>query len=185
MILAHLPAGYLALKPFSSKFSSERAKSLWVCGLLASVLPDIDILYFYFVKLVLDGSPPSHRYFATHWPLFWLALFAIACGLLLVFKRKDLLSYPCIILAGVFLHLALDTISAPVFYAAPFSWERLQFVRVPAVYNWWVMNFLRHWTFLLELSICTIAILVHLTSYWLALRPRGRRMITHPSRRAG
>lgn len=72
MIIAHLPAGYLLTKIMSSKFDPALRTSLWICGLVASVLPDLDILWFY-----LEGGVRNHRYYPTHWPLFWLALFAV------------------------------------------------------------------------------------------------------------
>ena len=155
MIIAHLPAGYLLVKALSGKFRPDQAAGLWLCGLTASVLPDIDILLFY-----LEGGVRNHRYYPTHWPLFWLALFALSVLTLLLLKRRRAIVYPAIMLAGVTLHLLLDIIAAPVFYAAPFSLEdRIQLVRVPAIHSWWLMNYIRHWLFQVELMIWGAAIL--------------------------
>ena len=182
MIIAHLPAGYLLMKALSSRFEPARAKSLWGCGLAASVLPDADIFYFYFVKYFLGGSPSSHRYFVTHWPLFWLALLGGAAIILLWLKRRDLAAYPKVMLAGVGLHLVLDIVAAPIYYLAPFSWEPVQLIRIPAVYGWWVMNFLRHWVFLLELGLCGLAGAVWLAGLYLRLKKSSQEEDFEPDR---
>lgn len=69
-------------------------------------------------------------------------------------------------LANLVLHLLLDCLAGPVLYAAPFSWDRIHLIRVPAVYDWWVWNFLRHWTFQLELMVWATAALVFGLSAW-------------------
>ena len=162
MIIAHLPAGYLMVKALSGKFRPDQAAGLWLCGLTASVLPDIDILLFH-----LEGAVRNHRYYPTHWPLFWLALFALSVLALLLLKKQRAIVYPAMMLAGVTLHLLLDLIGGPVFYAAPFSFdERIQLVRVQAIYNWWLMNYIRHWIFQVELMICGAAVLAFGLSQW-------------------
>lgn len=182
MIIAHLPAGYLLTKIMSSKFDPARRTSLWICGLIASMLPDLDILWF-----LLQGGVRNHRYYPTHWPLFWLALFTVT-ALTLFLAEKYLrrqrraqptaapdqplglwtssLAYPLVILANLMLHLLLDCLAGPILYAAPFSWGRIHLIRVPAVYDWWVLNFMRHWTFQLELMVWATAALVFGLSAW-------------------
>ena len=161
MIIAHLPAGYLLTKLISVKFDPARKAGLWAWALAASILPDIDILWFH-----LEGGVRNHRYYPTHWPLFWLGFFLAAAIILLLLKKRDLLIYPLVVLANVMLHLLLDAIAGPVFYAAPFIWEKAQLIRVPAIYDWWVWNFLRHWTFQLELMVWAAAALVYGLSGW-------------------
>lgn len=191
MIIAHLPAGYLLTKIMSSKFDPARRTSLWVCGLIASMLPDLDIIWFH-----LEGGVRNHRYYLTHWPLFWLALFAVTAVIMFLSgkylrQRRGIrpaaapdqatglwtsyLAYPLVMLANLMLHLLLDCLAAPLFYAAPFSWDRIHLIRVPAVYDWWVWNFLRHWTFQLELMVWATAALVFGLSAWEGKsRDRGR-----------
>lgn len=182
MIIAHLPAGYLLTKVMSLKFDPAHRISLWICGLAASMLPDLDILWFH-----LEGGVKNHRYYPTHWPLFWLALFAVAALIMFLLDKylahrrgerpagppdpglglwSGLLAYPLVMLANVLLHLLLDCLAGPVFYAAPFSWAKIHLIRVPAVYDWWVWNFLRHWTFQFELMIWATAALAVGLSAW-------------------
>lgn len=190
MIIAHLPAGYLLTKLISGQFeapagatrrrkpidsSSASAWSrlklpplvtarkawLWACALTAALLPDIDIIWFY-----LDGGGINHRHYPTHWPLFWLALFLAAALTLLLAKRRDLIIYPAVIAANALFHLLLDALAGPIFYAAPFFWAKAQLITVPAVYDEWIWNFFRHWTFQLELMIWAAAGLVYGLSGW-------------------
>ncbi len=170
MIIAHLPAGYLLTKALMSATKTTSSAGLWFCGLLASVLPDFDILWFY-----LEGGVRSHRCYPTHWPLFWLALFGAAAAVLLMLGKRKTLIYPAVMLANVLLHLVLDGLAGPVLYAAPFSEARIQLIRIPALYDWWVWNFIRHWIFQVEVMIWGVAALVYGLSSW-----EGR-----PSERAG
>ena len=165
MIIAHLPAGYLLTKVLSLKFEPGRALGLWICGLTASLLPDLDILWFH-----IEGGVRNHRYYPTHWPLTWTALFLAAVIVAMAVKRKDLLIYPVVIYANLLFHLLLDCLAGPVFYAAPFFWDRIHLIHVPAVYSHWIWNFLRHWTFQLELMIWFTAALIFSLSSWKKLR---------------
>ena len=83
MITAHAPAGYIGaqllyrLKP---ETVSARAWSLY--GIAGGLLPDIDMLWFYFVD---HGHVHHHRY-PTHWPLLWLL--ALVSALYLRQRRR-------------------------------------------------------------------------------------------------
>ncbi|MDR2946722.1 MAG: metal-dependent hydrolase [Candidatus Adiutrix sp.] len=155
MIFAHLPAGYLMVKALTA-FRPAPPLKFWLCGLVASVLPDLDILLFHLV-----GNVPNHRYYPTHWPLFWLGLFVVAAAVLWALGQRRAVAYPAIVLAGVMLHLALDAIAGQIFYLAPFSFEApLRLVRIPRFSDWWFINYLRHWLFQLEPAICGAAALV-------------------------
>lgn len=161
MIIAHLPAAYLATKLVSGKFEPARKSGLWGWALAASLLPDLDIIWFY-----IEGGVRNHRYYPTHWPLFWLGLLLAAVLVLALIRRRDLIVYPTVVLGNIMLHLLLDALAGPVFYAAPFLWEKAQLIRVPAIYDHWIINFLRHWTFQLELMIWAAAALVFGLSNW-------------------
>ncbi len=60
---------------------------------------------------------------------------------------------------AVMLPLCLDAIAAPVFWLMPFTQGRVELAQVPANYPHWIINYLRHWTFALELTIWLTAIL--------------------------
>lgn len=157
MFVAHLPAGYILAHVLQRRRC--RSDYLWL-GLLASVLPDFDLLYFY---LVDDRQNGHHTYF-THLPLFWIGLWAVVA---LVGKRTGKYSsYPVTLFFGcIMLHMCLDSIAAPLYWLYPLSNMTVELVTVPARFDWWVWNFLFHWSFLLEMAII-------LTALWILVRKK-------------
>jgi len=155
MLIAHLPAGYLLTRRIAPRLAASTAvaQRLIVVGLAASVFPDIDLVYFY----LGDGRRTLHHDYWTHIPAFWpvLALAVIALMRLarLAIPWREILVF----LAGIFLHLALDTISGGILWAWPASQHRFLLIDVPARFDWWVWNFVLHWSFLLELAILALA----------------------------
>lgn len=150
MLIAHLPSGYLL-----GAFAQRRGRSnvLMAAALLGSVAPDFDLLYFHLV----DGRQTNHRDFFTHWPLVWLACgLAFAIGAL-AFRRKSL---PLVLVfcAGVMLHMAMDTVAAPIHWLAPFSQVATELVKIPKIHPNWIVSFVFHWTFLNEIAICLTAL---------------------------
>ena len=79
MFIAHLPAGYLwtrfiVMKRGMADVASPRYRSLMALGLIGSLLPDVDMLYFY----LIDNRQHLHHGYWTHIPLSWLMLFGAA-----------------------------------------------------------------------------------------------------------
>ena len=58
------------------------------------------------------------------------------------------------------LHLLLDSVAGGIYWLSPFAHHELLLFRIPANFPWWPLNFLLHWSFLLELSLVTAAIVV-------------------------
>lgn len=137
MFIGHLPAGYLITKLAKTRCGSSR--QLAAAALVGSVFPDIDLLYFYLV----DHARTLHHHYLTHLPAFWLCVCALGG-----WSRAGR-----VFLLGVLVHLVLDTIAGGVLWLWPFSHSNVVFVDVPARYDWWVWNFIFHWTFLFELAL--------------------------------
>lgn len=154
MFIAHLPAGYLVSRWMAR--GQPRRKALIVTGLVASVLPDADLFWFYLV----DARQTLHHAYVFHWPLFWLALAGLGWGMARLLHRPDLLPFLKVALACLLLHMALDSVAAEIGWLRPFSDRELHLVEVPAGQSWWVMNFVLHWTFAVELAITLFAALV-------------------------
>ncbi|MCU9849586.1 metal-dependent hydrolase [Defluviimonas sp. WL0024] len=150
MLTAHLPAGYVLARRWP-----RAAPGIVPAALVASVLPDTDLVFFY---LVDDRAIHHHRYW-VHVPAFWLAVAAIVLPLL---RRSRYLPAALAFLAAIFLHLALDTIGGGILWLAPFSDRMVELVTVPATRSHWVASFVLHWTFLLELGIWGTAIALFL-----------------------
>lgn len=146
MFIAHLPAGYLLTTRLQTKLQTRGL--LWL-GLLASVTPDFDLAYFYF----LDQRQTLHHAYWTHIPAFWFFILAVA--LLLGFFIRKAWYRPAVIIffANIFLHFVLDTFVAGIKWVYPVSLISLRVFQVPAMQDLWILNFILHWTFALELLI--------------------------------
>ncbi len=157
MFIAHAPAGYCLTTLLLSKFirpSDNRAYYGYLClGLIASVIPDIDLIYFYLIDL---RQHPHHTYM-THIPIYWLAgtLFLWSYGDLLQHQR--MMRSAVIIGANVMLHLLLDSMASNVLWLYPMHEGGLGLFHVPSQYGWWVWNYVLHWTFGLEIMIVVAA----------------------------
>ena len=154
MFIGHLPAGYLATRALirTSRFSrTSNRRWLWVVGLVGSVLPDIDLFWFYLV----DGRMHHHHSYWTHLPAFWFLLLSI-CWLLLRGRvwREMLVVFG----VGVFLHLVLDTMAGRIAWLCPFDCNGVGLIEVPSLYQPWWLNFFLHWTFAVEILVMVLAV---------------------------
>lgn len=153
MFIAHLPAGYLLTRAIQRRFGESRY--LWI-GLMASIFPDIDLLYFYFV----DHRQTLHHEYWTHLPLFWATAWIATLIILLFLKNTRVLLPIGIFFTNIFLHLALDTFTGGISWLAPFLQTKIFLVHVPHRYPSWVLSFLLNWTFLIEIAIVVWAMVV-------------------------
>ncbi len=151
MLIAHLPAGYLLTRRLAPRLAAAPAdaRRLMAVGLVASVFPDIDLVYFY----VIDGRQTMHHDYWTHIPAFWPAAILAAAGLLWLARMNIPWRAFLVFLAGIFLHLILDTPAGGILWGWPVSLHSFLLVEVPARFDWWVWSFILHWTFLAELAI--------------------------------
>lgn len=151
MIIAHLPAGYLL-----GRASSAQRGVLGVV-LLASILPDFDMLWFH---LVDGGSVHHHRYW-PHIPAFWAGAAVVILPLIAVLKRHWLLA-ASLGFCAILLHLLLDTLVGDVMWLWPIRDDFFSLATVPATHAHWMLSFMLHWSFGVELLICAIATFVYL-----------------------
>ncbi|HEM46901.1 MAG TPA: metal-dependent hydrolase [Alphaproteobacteria bacterium] len=157
MLIAHLPAGWLLarrLAPRLARDAGERRR-LVILGLAASVLPDVDLLYFYLV----DGRGTLHHDYWTHVPAFWPVLLTLAAATMALARMRVPWRDFAVVLAGVFLHLVLDTVAGGVAWLYPWDLTRFVLTEVPTRFDGWVWNFVLHWSFLLEVAILAWAAL--------------------------
>ncbi|MEK6700599.1 MAG: metal-dependent hydrolase [Nitrospirota bacterium] len=165
MFIAHLPAGYLltrfvVVKRGMAHIPSFQYRTFMALGLIGSLLPDVDMLYFY----LIDNRQHLHHGYWTHIPLSWLMLSGVTLliGRLL---RKPLVAPAAIVLfSNVFVHLFLDTVAGKIPWLYPVSSHAFVLFDVPARYDWWVWNFVFHWTFLFEVTITGAALFMFLRS---------------------
>lgn len=170
MLLAHLPAGYLLS---SAMARGQDVRGIFWLGLLGSIFPDLDMLYFY----LIDERAHSHRTYLTHLPVFWLCVTFAAAALCGVMQRQKLTLGCKVFLANIWLHLLLDTTMAPVYWFAPFSDTGIRFytLELNRMFDFWAFNYLMHPFFACELIIMLAAV-------WLwFLRQCGGEKGSHPA----
>ena len=137
----------------------HETRYLWI-GLVASVLPDIDLFYFYFI----DHRQTLHHEYWTHLPIFWITLWATITIGNLYFKNRVVTAISLIFFSNVLLHLVLDTFVGGIAWLYPWNAQSVFLVTVPATYAFWVLSFVTHWSFLVELAIIAWATAVFFRS---------------------
>lgn len=154
MFIGHLPAGYIITTSIQKKW---KYKKYLLVGLLASIFPDIDILYFYFI----DHHQTLHHSYWIHQPFWWVIISIFTALLLFLIKKGAYWMVYRIFFINIFLHLFLDTFVGKVEWLYPYSTRSFSFFEVSARYDWWIYNFVFHWTFLLELILIVIAVYLY------------------------
>jgi inner membrane protein len=150
MLIGHIPASYL----WTRKLQQWRRQGglLWL-GLLAGVLPDVDMLYYYLV----DGQQRLHHTYWTHVPFYWLVAGGVSTALLSAVPSTRLRSAAAVLFSNVFLHLILDTVAGGIQWLYPASERLWRLLVIPRREGHWALSFVLHWTFLLELALCAWA----------------------------
>lgn len=159
MFIAHLPAGYIssALLCRRLKLSGANARKFMAFGTLGAIAPDLDIFYFY----LIDQRQHNHHSYFTHFPLLWAAL--LLCSVIWLYKSrsKSLAALAVIFSFNGLVHMILDTVVGAIQWFAPFIDRYFAFFPITARYHPWWLNFILHWSFLLEIGILVIAILLY------------------------
>lgn len=168
MFIAHLPAGYL----LGRLVQRTSPGSQWVipAALFGSVAPDLDLVYFY----LIDEGRTHHHHYLTHMPLFWAAV-AVLTLVPMWYAQSRYLAAAVAFFVGVLSHMALDSIAAPTYWLAPFSDMKTELFPVPATHSHWIVSFVLHWTFLIEVGITLLAVAVLAAS-----RPRKAARLSAP-----
>ncbi len=88
MFIAHLPAGYVLTRHLLDRAPAGDALSrrILAFGLLASVLPDFDLLYFY----LIDNRQTLHHLYWPHLPAFWLVPAALSLPICAITRNRTL-----------------------------------------------------------------------------------------------
>lgn len=157
MFIAHAPAGYL----LANLHNPTASKTFLLCAVIASILPDADLLYFY----LIDHRQTHHHHYWFHVPFFWCVTFSfiyVACRT----HWQHLLPYVTISFLCIMLHMALDSIVAPILWMAPFDDTAFQLHHIIPKYHWWVWNFVLHWSFGIEILICVTAFIYFRKKYY-------------------
>jgi hypothetical protein len=138
MMIAHLPAGYLATRLLAPR------RLLWA-GLAGSVAPDLDMLWWH-----LTVGHVHHHAYPPHFPSVWLGGVIVS-----VLARSPM---GVVFAANGLLHLGLDTLVGDIAWLAPWDMHRASLFLVTDRFDPWWLNFVLHWSFGLELALCAAAL---------------------------
>ncbi|MGL4489705.1 MAG: metal-dependent hydrolase [Rhizobiaceae bacterium] len=151
MLIAHLPSGYI-FGSFARKLLPNKGRAVMAAALLGSFAPDFDMLYFH----LIDARQINHHDYFTHWPLFWLMTGLILFALVRS-TRPSLVPIVIVFSAATLMHMMLDSFAAPIHWLAPFADGKIELVEVPRSHSNWIISFMMHWTFVIEVIICFAA----------------------------
>lgn len=159
MFIAHLPSGYILATHLHNQLKQKNisSKTFYSILMLGAIFPDTDLFYFYFID---HHSVHHHQYF-LHWFSFWIPLFFLAYVCWYRFQAKAAL-IATLFSGAALLHICLDTFVGDVWLFAPFIDRAYVFFEVTARYQPWWLNFIFHWSFLVELVICAYALILYL-----------------------
>lgn len=147
MITAHAPSGYIL-----ARLGKKHGIIMWA-ALLGAVFPDIDLIWFY----LIDARAFHHHRYWVHIPAFWAIVALIALPILRRLAPRFFLPALSFLLA-IFLHICLDSIAGDILWGWPFYDYFTHLVTVPATHKNWILNFILHPVFVLELGIWGVAI---------------------------
>ncbi|MBK6466105.1 MAG: metal-dependent hydrolase [Rhodobacter sp.] len=145
MLTAHLPSGYVLARAVRRPVAA-----LLPVALLGAVLPDLDMIWFHLV----DGGSVHHHHYWPHLPAVWGAVALVSLPLL---NLKGWLAPGLVFFAAIAMHLILDTIAGGINWSWPAGDQLFAAVTVPAAYSHWIVSFILHWTFALELAVWAMA----------------------------
>lgn len=160
MFIGHLPAGYLATRATQSMLGLG-GRAILAIGLSASVLPDLDLLWFYLV----DNRQHNHHSYLFHFPAFWAVVCLVFWIAGCVLRVPNIGAVALIALINLQLHMLLDSIAGGIRWLWPLSDQDFVMSIVPAGHDWWVWNFVLHWTFALELAVVGAALILFVSRY--------------------
>ncbi len=155
MFIAHLPAGYILAKHLKKK-NNFRNKSILQVTLFGSIFPDLDLVYFY----LIDNRQTLHHDYWIHTPFYWFVIYLMSISLAKLLKLKKYSPFITAFHLGIFLHLILDTYVGKINWFFPFSKQSFAIFEVPERYDSWILNFVLHWSFILELAILVYALII-------------------------
>ena len=153
MLIAHIPSGYLVAKAFKQK-----KKSVIISSLIFSIWPDLGLIYFY----LFDTTSIIHRQYFPHLPVVMVSVLFVTLPLYRMKFFEKLRIYYQLFFVNWFIHLVLDTFTERIFWLYPLSNHGFQFIEIPATFNHWIISFVFHWSFAVELAIVAFALVLFL-----------------------
>jgi inner membrane protein len=160
LIIGHIPAGYLLAHGLHQWRLISRAAdrtAVFLAVLVGSVFPDIDLLYFY----LLDHRAHHHHTYWTHLPVFWVGLLSLGLVTMRLIPHREGLALTGVFALSIMLHLALDSSVGDIWWLYPVIDKPFSPFTVPVTQPTWLLSFVFHSSFLLELAVTLLATAVY------------------------
>ena len=155
MFIAHLPTGYITTRFFAKKWADKTdMKVFMLAGISGSIAPDLDMIYFY----LIDQRQHHHHSYYSHYPVIWFSLLVLSVAYYRLAQNRPTAILGIIFSVNGCVHLLLDSVVADVWWFAPFVDKGYAMFIVTARYDPWWLNFIFHWSFLLEVALCLWAL---------------------------
>lgn len=158
MLTAHAPAGYIVAKWLEARLHpgtlSSRAWAL--CGVMGGLLPDIDMWWFY----VVDQGRVHHHRYVTRWPILWLLCLLLALCLRRCRPQSTVAALFYLIGVNGMVHMVLDSIVGDIWWLMPWHDQPYALFVVAVRYQPWWLNFVLHWSFVLEAGVWLWAVMI-------------------------
>lgn len=160
MIIGHMPGGFILSYAMLRKQRQLTGYGwLLLAGLFASILPDLDLFYQHFIDHHLHG----HHSYWTHIPIYWVGIYFVMLVLVYKWGQQKLQLLVHVMFAGVMSHMLLDSVTSGIKWLYPFDNHYIGLWRlwlIPSRYDWWVLNYITHWTFIYELALLGISLTI-------------------------
>ena len=154
MLIAHTPTGMLmAAVLIKLKPQAVSWQRWYLMGAVMGMLPDLDMLWFYFV----DHRQYHHHVYVPHWPIVWLSISVLT---LVWYGIKQSKAAACAVLLGLtgISHMVLDSVVGDIGWLKPWHDGLYAMFEVSNRYSPWQLNFIIHWSFAMELDLLLLAV---------------------------
>lgn len=148
MFVAHAPASYLALRALE-EVRGERLRALFWIGIIGSLFPDLDFLWFFLV----DHQSKIHHTYPTHVPFYWALVALVGISLSLALKSRFAALAIAVFTGDAMLHLLLDTFVGGIQWLYPWNRRLYSFfsIDLPPRPVWF--GYQLNWTIWIEAGI--------------------------------
>ncbi|MCL2213318.1 MAG: metal-dependent hydrolase [Oscillospiraceae bacterium] len=150
MLIAHIPTGYLVAKAMK-----HEKKSLIFSSMLFSVLPDLGLIYFYLVSRQV-----SHRTWFPHLPVVLLGTFLVTFPFYHIKRFEKARPFYVLFFVNWLVHLVQDSFTEQIRWLYPIVDRGFGLIEIPANFDHWIISFVFHWSFLVEIAIALVALVV-------------------------
>ena len=107
------------------------------------------------VAFLVDNFTHSQRLF----PIFWIFISLLVIAVSINIRNRIILICGLMLMLQSMIHMALDSVVGGILWLYPIDSTAYALFTVPAQFSHWILNFVFHWTFIIELGIVALAVI--------------------------